>query len=118
MEYCPKYDAIKGLTFTTDVKHLKGGRLERPDHIPIDIFLNEIPFYRCDIDLLIVNYKLREWGYIDDGDGFWRQNVVTNITGAREFYCDQWSVFNITENTVWSLYFYTNMANNSLVIRG
>ena len=48
LQILSKNDAIKGLTFTTDVKHLKGGRLERPDHIPIDIFLNEIPFYRCD----------------------------------------------------------------------
>ena len=55
LKNCPKYDAIKGLTFATDVKHLKGGRLERPDHIPIDIFLNEIPFYRRDINSNIVN---------------------------------------------------------------
>ena len=59
LKNCPKYDAIKGLTFVTDVKRLKGGRLERPDHIPIDIFLNEIPFYRRDINSY--ETKLREF---------------------------------------------------------
>jgi len=43
---------------------LHGGSLVRPDHIPIDIFLNEIAFYRLDIDTIREFLEIE--GLLDD----------------------------------------------------
>ena len=37
---------------------MEGGDLIRPDHIPIDIFLNEIPYYRKGGNNIFMNFTI------------------------------------------------------------
>ena len=85
------------------IVHWLGCRLK----ISITIFF-QIWIWSLQIDLIAI-FRF-EWFY----------TIHIPLTKLREFYFNQWTVgiFNITKNTVWSLNFYTNMANNSLVIRG